>query len=363
MKIAILGFTHPNYMPYLYYYLDMLNEVFNIDISVIFWNRNNLPYDGLPSKVNKFEFRYNMSDNIPLTRKLPGIFKYRKHLINTLDANDFDLLIVLHTTTAMVISKKLTSLYNKKYIFDYRDVTYEKIGLYKKIVNGIITKSIITLTSSPGYMHNFNNQSNICLTNNISRFKITNCAKKSSRIRIRFWGFIRQVNTNIKIIDLVSRDQRFELHYHGREQEDVHKLKEYVIVKSIKNVFFHGEYNNNDRGLFAEDTDIIHNYYDADKTMRYAMSNKFYDALVLEKPQLANIESYMGNIVKSEEIGYTFNLNDCESLDDLLEYYNRLNFGILSQKCKILLEKYEAQNVETKKVIARVLKENIYVKE
>ncbi|WP_404330371.1 hypothetical protein [Mesobacillus maritimus] len=344
MKVLIIGFSKLGYMPYLNFYLNNITEKEN-EIHVIYWNRDEKEDINLPYELRYHEFKLFQEDEVAKAKKVKSFIKYRYFVKNILDNEQFDLIIGLTTIPCILLYDVLIKDYNKRYILDYRDVTYENIKFYKKMLHKLVDNSVATFVSSNAFRDYLPANKNIYTTHNIILDSLTNRSirkeklRKREPIRIRYWGFIRHERINKAIISRIANDGRFELHYHGREQETAQNLKEFCRINDVQNVHFHGEYKPNDRYKFAEETDIIHNLFDNDKTMQSAMANKFYDAIALYIPQLCNRGSFMGEQVEKNKVGFECNPYNQDFADNLYNYYNSISWDIFEQKCNHLLSK------------------------
>lgn len=343
MKIAVLGFNKIKYMPYLNFYFENLDTEEN-EVHILYWNR-----DLKKEVIDKYcssvlhEFRYYQEDYVSKIFKIRSFLKYRKFAKKIITEEKFDLIIILHSLPGIIISDILSKHYKDKYIFDYRDFTYESFWLYKKIIGNIVKNSRATFVSSDAFRRFLPNgeQYKVFTSHNIILDSLSynkGCRIPSDKIRISYWGFIRNENVNREIIKKVSRDVRFQLHYYGKEQQLVLKLKEYSKEICATNVFFHGEYKPDDRYGFARNTDIIHNVYE-DTNMTYAMSNKYYDALVFGIPIMSLCGSFMEHNMKKAGIGFSVNPYEDDFTDKLFEAYNNLNREAFNRNIEIELRR------------------------
>ncbi len=339
MKIAVLGFTKVKYLTYMHFYLNQIDLSQN-DVHLIYWLRDHNPDSEIPNGVTGHAFDCPMSDAIPLTKKLPKILKYGRFAKKALKEINPDFLIVLHSTTGVSIYRLLKGKYKKKYIFDYRDVTYERKSFYRKMVGKIVDNSALCFTSSDGFRQFLPENATILNSHNISNTEFHEDAKKhysaekSTPIRISFWGLIRNRAINEDIIKKLGNDSRFELHYYGRAQGTMLQLLE-EAQRVYKNVFFHGEYAPTDRMKMAQGTDIIHNVFDnSDKTMPIAMSNKYYDGPLFFLPQLCAKGSHMGALCTKYGIGLECDPADDDFADKIYEYYANLDRETFKQNCE-----------------------------
>lgn len=339
MKILIAGFSKLKYMPYIQLYLSEFDNHQN-EIDVLYWNRDNKEDIDLPYNVTLLEFNHYLEDEVPKHKKIMSFAKYRKYFKKIISTFNYDLIIMLTTIPAILNYSILSKKFKNKYIFDYRDVTFEKFTLYKYFLNKVIGDSIITLISSDAFRKHFKNDSRIHTTHNLSIEELnnrgirSNFSRDNKTIRIRYWGLIRHENINIEIISKISKDPRFELHYHGREQDTAIKLKRYCELNNINNVFFHGEYKPNERYRFAKETELIHNIFENDNTMQPAMSNKYYDGIVYQIPQLCNLGSYMGERVTNNDVGYEIDPYKENFLDEIYNYYYSLSWEKFQINCE-----------------------------
>ena len=360
MKIVVLGFTKIKYMPYMHFYLNQIDRKQN-EIHLIYWKRDNNLDSDIPDGITGHKFQYSMSDALPLQKKLPGILKYGLFAKKVIKEVKPDFLIVLHSTTGISIYNLLMRKYSGRYIFDYRDVTYEHISVYGKMVRQIASNSALCFTSSDGFRKYLPesprplNSHNI--TNTSFREAISDILPRQKRtpIRISFWGLLRNKQINEALIERLGNDKRFELHYYGRAQGNMLELME-DSIKKYRNVFFHGEYKPEDRLEMARNTDIIHNLYNAsDKTSHIAMGNKYYDGLLFSLPQLCTVGSLMGKLASQHGIGYECNPFESDFADNVYQYYMNLNEQDFLKKsdCELarVLDEVEYGNQKIREVI------------
>ena len=331
MKILIVGFTKIKYMPYIKFYLDKINIKKN-KIDIIFWNRD-LKKEELDfnKKITYHEFKCYQEDDVNKILKIKNFLKFRRYTKKIIKDNNYNFIIVLHTLPGVLIYKTLKNKFKNKYILDYRDFTYESFKPFKEIIHKLVKYSKYTFVSSDRYRKYLPSkyENKTYTSHNLIENELNNDFNKkeklsSDKIRISFWGFIREEELNIEIIKKISSDNRFELHYYGREQQIALNLKKYVEGNNINNVFFHGEYKPKDRVEFANNTDLIHNIY-ASKNSMMSMANKYYDGIIFKIPQLCMENSFMGEKVNNNNIGTTVNPYKENFTEIIYNYYNSIN--------------------------------------
>ncbi len=350
MKILIIGFTKMKYMPYMNFYLENIDTVSN-DVHLLYWNRDlNEEDTSSLQEITLHEFCCKQDDDVSKTSKIGSFLKFRKYAKQVLKQERFDFVIVLHSLPGVLVYDLLQKDYKNKYILDYRDSTYEGFAPFKKIIGKLVKGSRATFVSSDAFRrflpeseaHKIHTSHNI-LTDSLShRDEKEKYGTESEKIRIAFWGFIRHEEINRELIRKIAADNRFELHYYGREQQVALNLKQYAKEIGAENVFFHGEYKPEDRYEFVRKTDIIHNIFQ-DANMMLAMANKYYDAAIFYLPLISMTGSFMAETAEESDIGFTVNPYDEDFADQLFEAYSNLDQDAFRANCDKELERVLAE--------------------
>ncbi len=350
MKILLVGFSKIKYMPYSKFYLNQMDTKEH-EIHFIYWNRDQ-QVENHVSNIIYHEFSVRMQDDVSKLKKMKPFLAYKKYAQNVLSNwGPFDLIVLMHTIPAVLLGNSIYKQLKVPYIFDYRDYTYENHFLYRIVVSKVVKHAKANFVSSNGFRKALPKTSNIYTSHNILTedfaHRFLREKQEKTPIKIGFWGFIRHEKVNIEVIDAFANDNRFELHYYGREQDVACHLKEYVAQKKIKNVSFHGEYNPEERYDIVKNVDMVHNVYSNTEapSQRYAMSNKFYDGILFYLPQLCTVGSYMAEQVKKKALGVLFDPKDKQFADSVYEYYTNLSMTEFRQNCdsalKQIMEEYK----------------------
>lgn len=364
MKILVIGFTKIKYMPYMNFYLDNLETVSN-DVHLLYWNRDLQEENTLAlSDVTCHEFRCFQEDDVSKLSKLRSFAKFRHFALRTIKEGKFDFIIFLHSLTGVLIADELRRHYANRYIFDYRDSTYEGFLPFKQIVGLLVKRSYATFVSSDAFRRFLpkSEAAKIYTSHNLLVDSLNHRDDKekygipSPKIRIAFWGFIRHEEINREIIRKIAADQRFELHYYGREQQVAKNLKAFSQEIGAANIYFHGEYKPEDRYKFILQTDIIHNIY-FDSNMMLAMGNKYYDGIIFRIPQICMVGSYMGDRVTSAGIGLSCTPYDEHFTDNLYLFYTKLDRDKFNcncdDECIQMTDEYQLGTTMIKSQLAR----------
>ena len=344
MKVLLLGFGKIAYMPYMNFYLDTLCEK-DVQFELIYWDRDGKPDVEVPQRISKaYKFEAHLEEQLPFKRKLRYFAKYRKFALNVLKHNKFDRIIVLHTTPGLTLLDYLVRKYKGNYLLDFRDVSYEYIPIYRKLVGILSKNSAVTFVSSNAFRKFLPSEENVLTIHNYLEDSLNHIMlrKQETRerdvIRISYWGLVRQVEVNKKLMDALGNDPRFELHYFGRMQQDGRDMEQYAQSRKYDNVHFHGAYMPADRYEFAKNTDIIHNIYDCGHTMGNAMGNKYYDGIIFGIPQICTEGSHMGDVVTERQVGMAVSLDGNNMADEIWAYYQNIDWQEFEIKCATALK-------------------------
>ena len=359
MRVLLLGFGKIAYMPYMNFYLDTLQTIDDVETDLIYWDRDGKPDAAIPSQINRtFKFEAHLEEQLPFKKKLKYFAKYRYFALKILKNNEYNRIIVLHTTPGMTLIDYLCRHYNGRFILDFRDISHETNSVYRTLVGKLVNASAVTYVSSNAFRKYLPEIEKIYTIHNYleDSLKHQNLRQEkngtSDRIRISYWGLVRQVEVNKKFMDALGNDARFELHYYGRMQQDGREMEAYAKAKAYSNIYFHGQYMPEERYEFAARTDMIHNVYDLDNTMKNAMPNKYYDGIIFSIPQISTKGSHMGDIITNRGVGTVIDLDSQSIADDLWNYYKGIDWIQFEKKCSVALQTVlSEQNIAKEKLL------------
>lgn len=351
MKVLLLGFVRIAHMPYMYDYVSLLNG--DHELHLISWNRNGKEDASVPKGVcRSFVFDDRIEDADPIQKKLPHFVRFRKFALSVIESEKYDRIVVLHSTPGITILDQLSDRYKGKYVLDYRDVSHENYGFYRRLILKLSQNAGLVIASSPSYLKYLSNERGVFLKHNLLKASYEHREGEVSRcsdapIRVRYWGMIRHERANRAMIDALGGDPRFELHYNGREEEVAIRLKRYVAQRSFSNVFFHGPYYSDERAEFALETDIIHNVYENDFATIGALGNKLYDGIQFKIPQLCTAGSAMGDYVTERGLGLAIDYNKPGFKEQIVNYFSTIDYQAFDMACEHEFDAVLADNNNT----------------
>lgn len=334
------------YCPYLVRYTERLEKNV-IPYRVLFWNRGNFKLN-LPE--NYVYYDSPSDESLGKLQKLKDFVGFRKWVVNQLKNNEPDKLVLLSTLTGVLLFDKIKK-YNKKYVFDIRDYSYEHISVFRKIEKKIIKNSYFTAISSKGFQA-FLPKYNYIIAHNFNRNEMIETPKFKKRelpLKIVWNGTVRFFDFQKQYLDALKNDDRFQLVYHG-DGTDLEKYKEYCVTNEIHNAIFTGAYDNKDKYQLLKDAAILNNCYggrDGDQ-LKYAISNRFYDGLLYHIPQMVETDDYKAEVTVKLGIGISLKAGETFA-DELFDYYE----NIVDEKFDIVC---------TEAIMSIIKEDNQYIK-
>ncbi|QHA00939.1 hypothetical protein [Dehalobacter restrictus] len=342
MKVCLIGISNLFLMPYLFTYAKFFEEN-AIDYDVIYWNRRNIEEH---YNFSAYSFQAKIKDSSHKLIKLKDYLNYIQFVKRKLKSNNYDLVIVLTSLPAVLLSGILIKHYSEKFIVDVRDYTYEHLLIYKILLKKVLTKSAFNVISSPGFI-NFLPHKQATLCHNLSynadskRIIRSSRTRNVSSIKITYVGSIMYYQQCIRFIGCIANDKRFEFHFYGVGDYNS-TIENYCNEHNIHNVFMHGAYKPQEKECIYGHTDIIFNVYGNDSNLlRYALSNKFYDAAWYRIPILVSDNTDMLNYSKSLSYPVQFDEN---CADNIFQWYHTIDWEKFNIDAQTIIEEAYADN-------------------
>lgn len=351
--IAIIYIGHIDRCPYLTNYTNTLQEL-NLDYDLIYWDRS-----GRRNKeffANHIVLNLQSKEQQSPWKKIFDFLKFRKHVLNNLKEKKYEKIIVLTTMSGIMILPELIRKYKNNYIFDYRDASYENIGVFKRLTKTLIKNSYFTSISSKGFMKILPEDYEYVISHNIGiNYVMSDQAKKITNkiIKVGYIGGLRDSKYMKRLIDLFSADNRFILEIHGGG-ENLDELLDYS--NNMKNVTLTGQYNEKDKMKLLEKIDLICYNYESSFNHDVALANKYYDAIITKKPLIGNIETYSGILIEETQLGISLNFNDPEYLNKIYNFSRNFNETIFNENCESLIEEIDKEFQYNISLIKKFLK-------
>lgn len=319
-KIAIVGFHNLHLMQFLYKYTEILDR-HNVEYDVLYWERDDVQYP-IKFKGRPVKYSYITSNYMPKWKKVIGYLKCRSFFVQQIKKNKYEKIILLTTQTAIALSLLALARYKKRYIFDFRDLTMEKLPPYKAVEMQLIKNASFVAISSPGFIDFLSVDGEYVISHNCKNLSVNKKdMSKDGPIRITFWGMVRQEEFQKRICDKFGNDNRFALSYHGEGCTE--QLTEYCREKGYNNIRFTGRYYPEDIESFVADTDILLNLYENEGKQEHALTVKLYDGIRYQLPMIVANDSFMQRYLKEYSFALPVALDTMKN-EDIIEWYRSL---------------------------------------
>ncbi len=309
-----------NVCPYIYKYLSVLDKA-GVPYEIVLWNRKG---DHREYPANYRVYNQKSDEYVAKWKKLGAFIGYRNFIRKTIKQQKYDKLIMLSTLPAVLCYGLLCNRYAGKYIFDFRDLGYEKYGFYKKIVQKLIKNSAFTSISSPGFAKELGLQEYVMAHN----FRYEDVEKAlpdreplQQPINLLHIGITRGEAYNKKLADIFGNDPRFVVNIIG-SGNDTKTFLEYT--KDLENIHVAGTYNNTEKAKYIKDAAMLLYYYPCSYNCNRALANKYYDGMIFKKPLIGNVNTYSGQRLQEKGLGIALDIDDPAFADKLFEYITHL---------------------------------------
>lgn len=283
------------------------------DIKFCAWNRNDILVS------DNFNYIYSSNEGYGnKVKKILGMYKYYKYLKSK--NLEFNPELIIASQWDMLLLAVLLKSKKQKLIYDNIDMPTSEFNLVIKLLRfleaGLLKKTDGIIYASRFFKKCYNLKiSNIILENKPLKELVTKekIEYKSKKIKISFMGTIRYYEVFEKVFEVLENYQdKVEFLFFGTgHAED--KLKELVKIKNIKNIKFFGKYNYDEIGKFYNSSDLVWAVYPAeDYNVKYAISNKFHESILFEKPCLFSKDTLLGEFIQKENIGISLRIEELE---------------------------------------------------
>lgn len=279
------------------------------------WNREKLIYNDERNYIYSSNEGYGNK-----IKKLFGMKKYLKFIKNTvkeykpeiLIASQWDmlLLVVLSGFRGKIIYENIDLPSSTRKIIIKILLLLEKVLLKK--ADGIIFASRFFEKLYINY-----NKNKIILENlPLKEIDLEQNIKleKREKLRISFIGGLRYFNVMKNLLLAIQDMEKVEIYLIGKGAESK-KFQEFINKQKLKNIFLIGAYNYKDIKNFYLNSDLIWAVYpNRDYNVKFAISNKFHESILFNKPCFFSENTLLGNMVDKEKIGIVVNPYDIEAI-------------------------------------------------
>ncbi len=353
--VGIISIGQIELCPFVKKYVSALEKE-NVPYEIVHWNRSAEKGENDDKNVT---FSAPLSRYTSLFSKFIPFLKFRSFAKRTIKRKKYDKLIILTTQTAILFPFFLKRRYKGKYVFDYRDASYEYIKPYGAIVRMIAKNAFFTCVSSPKFASVIKSKRELFISHNFSdenyKNRVLSCKKNASgKIVMGYVGYLREYEYLTQLCSLFGNDERFAFEIYG-SGDCVEKLKNFC--ERFENVTVYGAYDEKDKMKIVDSFDMICYNYPKSFVNTPALANKFYDGLTRKKPMFANEETFSGELIKSRGLGISLAQDDKSAADKIYGYYENFNPEEFSHNCESFLDEVIKQDALYVSQIEKFIKE------
>lgn len=147
--------------------------------------------------------------------------------------------------------------------------------------------------------------------------------EKREKIRISFIGSLRYFETMKNLLFSIQESSNIEVYLIGKGAEN-YKFKELIKKQNLKNIFMVDEYKYEEIKKFYLNTDLIWAVYpNKNYNVKFAISNKFFESILFEKPCFFAKDTLLGDFVEKHNIGIVVDPYDVEEIKKKTEKLNK----------------------------------------
>ncbi len=334
MKVGLILPCNIWFAPFVNIYRRILENA-SVDYDIISWNR-----DG--SETNK-GLQYEKTDySRGGLSKLILYVQYASFVKKIVRKNNYDKLIVFCPQSAIFINRFLEKKYKGKYIFDYRDLSIEQKGYFKRPFRRVLRNSFANVISSPGFKKCLPKEFDYLLSHNFNVDAVREALKTDApealfndNINILTIGGIRDYSSNVEVVKALANEENFTLQFVGKGSA-AGMIEEYANQQQVKNIEFEGFYPKEKEPHYIRQASFLNIFYPRKISHDTALSNRFYNALIYCKPMIVTANTTQGDYAERYQLGLS--LDSCNNLDvKIKEYLEALDYFAFSKRCKNLL--------------------------
>lgn len=162
---------------------------------------------------------------------------------------------------------------------------------------------------------------------------------KRKKLRISFIGGLRYFET-MKNLLIASQDkENIEIYLIGKGPEN-DKFKNFINENRLKNIFIIDSYKYEEIKKLYLNTDFVWAVYpNRDYNVKFAISNKFFESILFEKPCFFAKDTLLGDFVEQNQIGITVDPYNVKEIEDKIAKLNKNIILELQENIKKYKEK------------------------
>ena len=321
-------------------YLD-LKEV---EYDIISWNR-----DGR-DRPEGIQYDYIQPLNSNKVAKLLGYLRFAMFAKKNIRRNRYDKLILFGPQIGVFLPFLLKK-YVGHYIFDYRDLSLEQMGLFRQLFRHVLRNSYANVISSVGFKKALPPDYNYLICHNFNVDMVSQALHQSCEdnwhistpINVLTIGGIRDYSSNSEVISALANNSQYVMQFVGRGIAS-DALEAFCVNNHIHNVVFKGFYLKEEEANFIKESTFLNIYYPRKLSHDTALSNRFYNSLIFKRPMIVTKNTTQGDFAEQYMVGIA--VENCNDISEILQNFLKNDYQSYSKNCNELLKLFCAeQNV------------------
>ncbi|WP_349763512.1 glycosyltransferase [Fusobacterium sp. SYSU M8D902] len=304
-------------------------------VRVCAWNRENINFEEKDDYIyssnegygNKIKKLYGMRNYFNYIKKV--IVNYNPEIIIS-SQWDMLLLTILSNFKGKIIYENLDLPTSTNSLVLNILLMVEKLMLKK--VSGIIYASRFFIP-----LYNKYKGAKLLLENlplkevNNKSYKI----EKREKLRISFIGGLRYFETMKNLLLAIQEIENIEVYLIGKGAEN-NKFQNFIESNELKNIYMIGKYEYKEIKKLYLNTDFVWAVYpNKDYNVKFAISNKFYESVLFEKPCFFSKNTLLGDLVKKNKIGIIVDPYNIEEIKSKIRDLDTGKILMLKENIKI----------------------------
>lgn len=327
MKKILIVINHYPISPRLNKLISSIVKIYpQYNLKVVAWNRKNIKKIDGEMDITLHNSNQGYGKKI---KKIFGMAGFRKKIKSTIESYNPDIVHCIDWDTLFLCSTINCKKY--KLIYEIYDIPEVKNKLLSNLIKTMESKLILKVDkiiyASPYFDYRYSeiNKMKYTLNNkpsiDILNFKNNNNDKLNENLNIAYIGNIRYIEVLKNLVDAVKNTD-VKLDFHG-EGPDLNELKKYCEAQ--ENIIFTGRYDYKNIYKLYKNCDVVWAVYPAEyENVKLAISNKYFESIAFKKPGIYANNTFLGENVIKERLGFTVNPYSSEDIKSLIKkLYNK----------------------------------------
>lgn len=341
MNVALIIPANVYFAPYVKIYTALLDKC-GVIYDVISWDREGRKEEGI-----QFPFQLKRRNAISLCW---GAFRFASFVKKCLNKTKYDRIIVFTSQSAIFLSHYLKRKYNKKYIFDYRDLSIEQKSIFRTPFRRVLKHSYANVVSSLAFVKYLPQEFKYILSHNFNVEEVRKALNSSSAMDVKSAegaaidvltiGGIRDYESNVKVVEHLANVDNVTVRFVGKGSATP-MLESFAKSINASNITFEGYYPKEKEKQYVNDCTFLNIFYPRRPSHDTALSNRFYNSLIYKRPMITTVDTLQGDFAIKYNVGIA--IEDCIDLDVKMRLFlKNMDVELYVKNCNMLLKEFLA---------------------